>query len=203
MHHCADACVIACISEGVKNRINRYAANRECRFLRDGNFVDVVTGEVISSIQQVTFDGKVMQPYENFADELMHRMMENPLTDEKFYFSVGYSSEEISRIKPVFVSRMPVRKANGILHQETIRSAKALNSGVVISRKNIRDLKLGGDGEIQDYYEKAKRDDRLLYEALKNRLIEFNGNAAAAFKDGFYKPLSMAVKGMQSKKLRL
>ena len=62
------------------------------------------------------------------------------------------------------------------------------DGGYVLSRTNIEDLKLDKDGEIKDYYNKDS--DRLLYEALRARLAEYDGDGKKAFAEKFYKPKS-------------
>ena len=70
----------------------------------------------------------------------------------------------------------------GAAHADTIRSPRHYkdggeifaDGGYVLSRTNIEDLKLDKDGEIKDYYNKDS--DRLLYEALRARLAEYDGD---------------------------
>jgi CRISPR-associated endonuclease Csn1 len=57
------------------------------------------------------------------------------------------------------------------------------------------------NGEIENYYSPAS--DRLLYEALRDRLVAFNGNAAKAFAEPFYKPKSDGTPGPLVKKVKL
>ncbi len=85
----------------------------------------------------------------------------------------------------IFVSRMPIRKVTGPAHKETFKSPKALNEGLLIVRKPLTDLKLK-DGEIENYYKPEA--DLLLYNGLKEKLIEFGGDAKKAFSEPFYKP---------------
>ena len=56
-------------------------------------------------------------------------------------------------------------------------------------------------GEIEKYY--APESDRLLYEALKKRLEEFDGNAKEAFAKPFYKPKRDGTRGPLVKKVKL
>lgn len=84
-----------------------------------------------------------------------------------------------------FVSRMPMRKISGPAHKETIKSPKALDEGLLIVRKPLTELKLK-NGEIENYYKPEA--DLLLYNGLKERLMEYNGDAKKAFAEPFPKP---------------
>lgn len=96
----------------------------------------------------------------------------------------------------------------GAAHADTIRSPRHYNdggeifddSGYVLSRTNIEDLKLDKDGEIKDYYNKDS--DRLLYEALKARLAEYDGDGKKAFAEEFYKPKADGTQGPIVKKVK-
>lgn len=85
----------------------------------------------------------------------------------------------------IFVSRMPIRKVTGPAHKETFKSPKALDEGLLIVRKPLTDLKLK-NGEIENYYK--PEDDLLLYNGLKEKLIEYGGDAKKAFSEPFHKP---------------
>ena len=67
-------------------------------------------------------------------------------------------------------------------------------------------MKLGKDGEIENYYDKES--DLLLYNALKKRLGEYDGNGKSAFADfndenPFYKPKSDGTNGPIVKKVKI
>ena len=62
-------------------------------------------------------------------------------------------------------------------------------------------LTLDSDGEIKGYYNPGS--DRLLYEALKERLLKFGGDGKKAFEEPFYKPKSDGTKGPIVKKVKV
>jgi CRISPR-associated endonuclease Csn1 len=95
---------------------------------------------------------------------------------------------------------MPRRKISGPAHKDTVKSPRALDEGRVIVKRSLTDLKLK-NGEIENYYDPGS--DRLLYEALRNRLIAFGGNAAKAFAEPFYKPRRDGTPGPLVKKVKL
>ncbi|MCL2566116.1 MAG: type II CRISPR RNA-guided endonuclease Cas9 [Defluviitaleaceae bacterium] len=115
------------------------------------------------------------QPYNNFSNELIGKLS-----------------------KDVFVSRMPSRKVSGAAHKETIKGIG--DDGSPIKKVPLTALKLK-DGEIEGYYNPG--DDRLLYDALKNRLMQFDGKADKAFEEPFYKPKSDGSKGPLVKKVKI
>jgi CRISPR-associated endonuclease Csn1 len=97
---------------------------------------------------------------------------------------------------------MPDRKADGAIHKETLRSARSIEKGVSASKTPITQLKLSKDkSEIEGYDEKAKRDDRLLYEALYASLLQFDGDGEKAFAEPFYKPTADGKQGNPVKKV--
>jgi len=95
------------------------------------------------------------------------------------------------------------RKNTGAAHKETIRSGKMLESEEkkFISKVPLESLKLK-DGEIDGYYNPDS--DRLLYEALKKRLVEFDGDGKKAFSGTvFRKPKSDGTEGPIVKKVKI
>lgn len=95
---------------------------------------------------------------------------------------------------------MPNRKVTGQANKDTIRASK--DEGYTISKVELSSLKLK-DGEIQNYYNPGS--DKLLYNALKARLEQFDGDGAKAFpKDYvFRKPTSTGEQGPIVKKVKL
>lgn len=192
LHHAVDAVVIACTTDGMIGQISRYAALRECEYMQsdEGSFaVDPATGEVLR---------KFPYPWDWFRKELEARLTDDParvLNDLKIplYREVGFPS-------PLFVSRMPQHKVTGAAHKETVKSAKALSEGLAVVKRPLTDLKLK-NGEIENYY--LPESDRLLYEALKARLIAFGGDAKAAFAEEFRKPKADGTPGPIVRKVKL
>lgn len=176
-HHAADAVVIACTTNGFIKRISEYCKERE-------------TKRSVSPC--------IPYPWDNFRKELEARMGEDPeklVEDLKLPF---YLDTEISEnVRPIFVSRMPMRKVRGEAHEATVRSPKA-GDGFVVSRTELSKLKLK-DGEIENYYK--PENDPLLYDALCERLLQFDGDGKKAFEAPFYKPNADGSKGSIVKKV--
>lgn len=187
LHHAVDALVIACTTDGMIQQVSRYAALRECEYVQTegGSLaVSIHTGAVLKSFPY---------PWPEFRRELEARLGEDPrraVISQRFPV---YLSNDIP-VRKLFVSRMPRRKVTGAAHKETIKSPKALDSGVVVVRRPLTALKLDPKtGEIADYY--MPQSDRLLYEALKEQLRKHSGDGAKAFTEPFHKPKSDGTPG--------
>ena len=195
LHHAVDAVVIACITQEMVNRISNYSYYKETK--ESGDFrVDETTGELIT---------KFPFPWANFRDELFIRLNQDAKTLQKLLYDVNYESYEgidLEGIKPVFVSRMCNRKSTGAAHKETVRSPRIFESDKqLISKVSLDKLKLK-DGEIEGYYN--KNSDILLYEALRDRLLRFGGDAVKAFAGvEFHKPKSDGTEGPVVKKVKI
>lgn len=207
-HHAIDAVIIAITSQGMIQRITKYYQYVDGRYMeQSGNYVDLETGEIINKEEYEKSNGIYFpEPWTNFRKELdirtscntKERMIEC-LNSENIYY------DNYEDVKPIFVSRMPRRKVRGAAHQETIRSVIRTDEGIkTLSKTSITKLKLDKKtGEISGYPEKNKKDDRLLYEALKNRLLEYDGNGEKAFAEPFYKPKSDGTPGPLVKTVKL
>jgi CRISPR-associated endonuclease Csn1 len=195
-HHALDAAVVACTTQGMINEISRYYENEETFYQRghdEGFAISVRTGEV---------KAKFPMPWNRFADELEARLSPDPqrilrdMVSEKKLPS--YNMSAISQVTPIFVSRMPRRKVTGAAHKETIKGYRS--DGIVVKKVPLTELKIK-NGEIENYYN--QNSDRLLYDALRTRLLKFDGNAVRAFAEPLYKPKSDGTQGPLVKKVKL
>lgn len=199
LHHAADAAVVACVSPGMIQKITQYTKRRECIRKTKEGYLDTETGELMTrEAYDAKYSPKFPAPWERFRQELEARLSDNPAEEIARLHLATYDSEE--EIKSVFVSRKQTHKISGAAHEATIRSAK--KPGGSISKRPLTSLSLDkGTGEIKDYY--APESDRLLYEALKKRLEEFDGNAEKAFAEPFYKPKRDGTRGPLVKKVKI
>lgn len=194
LHHAVDALVIACTTDGMIQQVSRYAALRECEYVQTegGSLaVSVHTGEVLKSFPY---------PWPEFRRELEARLGDDPrraVISQRFPV---YLNNDIP-VRKLFVSRMPRRKVTGAAHKETIKSPKALQGGVVVTKRPLTSLKLDKNGEIANYY--MPQSDRLLYEALKEQLMKHSGDGAKAFTQPFHKPKSNGMPGPIVNKVKL
>ncbi|MCL2828834.1 MAG: type II CRISPR RNA-guided endonuclease Cas9 [Oscillospiraceae bacterium] len=177
MHHALDAAVIACTTQGMIQKLSGYYTRRETFWDKE----------------------QFPQPYERFSDELIARLSTDPQSGIRGLKLHTYDDARLQQLAPVFVSRMPSRKVSGAAHKETIKGVG--EDHTVIKKVPLTALKLNKDGEIDQYYN--PNDDRLLYNALRQRLIAFDGSGEKAFADKFYKPKSDGTDGPLVKKVKI
>ena len=178
------------------------------------------------------FGVRLPMPWEHFVDELDIRMSRYSTMGEsvsegtsprKFILShrdvfnwINYPEWMFVEGRPgrrgvldgIFVSRMPNHKVSGQAHEETIRSAKYYEDGgsifetggYVVTKKSIQDIKLK-DGEIKEFFNPDS--DRLLYEALVDRLSRYGNDPKKAFAEPFHKPKSDGTPGPVVKKIKV
>lgn len=199
LHHAVDAAVVACVSPSMIQKITQYTKHRECIRKTKEGYLDTETGELMTrEAYDAKYSPRFPAPWERFRQELEARLSDNPAEEIARLHLATYDSEE--EIKQVFVSRKQTHKISGAAHEATIRSAK--KPGGSISKKPLTSLSLNKKtGEIEGYY--APESDRLLYEALKKRLEEFDGNAKEAFAEPFYKPKRDGTRGPLVKKVKI
>ena len=87
-------------------------------------------------------------------------------------------------------SHMSQHRVRGAAHRDTILRSRG---DQIVAKVPLTKLKLNNDREIADYFQPER--DRLLYTALRKRLIVFGGNASEAFVEPFYKPKSNGLRG--------
>lgn len=196
LHHAVDAVVVGCITQGMIKRISDYSKYNETRFLVTSHdnpsiIVDYDTGEVVD---------RFPYPWPTFRKELDIRLMNDPKRVLNEVIFPNYSSEDVEKIEPCFVSRMATRKTKGSAHKDTVRSPRMLGDGMVVTKTLLKKLKLK-DGEIEGYYNPES--DRLLYNALKERLVAFDGDAEKAFAEPFFKPTRAGENGHEVKKVKI
>lgn len=225
-HHAMDAVVIACCTDEMIAKVTKYMQDRETAYSKNFRITDEETGEILtrSNFTREQYDEaygvRFPVPWETFREEIDLRIFnENPfdylMKDRNLQIKIDYpdwmyGEEEspvakgkyINYIRPMFVSVACSHKATGRAHEETIRSAKYHDSdSLVISKKALKDLKLNKDNEIKDYYNKEC--DPLLYEALRNRLLEYNGDGKKAFAEEFHKPKADGTDGPVVKSVKV
>ena len=185
-HHAMDAAVIAITTEKMIQMITNYQKNIETRY------------SGLSMNKEEYYESFPM-PYENFELELKARLMDTDEEVEMALRKLNILEYKLNGYpKSIFVSKMPKRKITGSAHKETIASLS--KDGKIVEKKDLKLLKLK-DGEIEGYHN--KQDDTLLYNALKERLIKYNGKAEEAFKEPFFKPRREGSLGPLVKKVKI
>lgn len=201
LHHAVDAAVIATISESMIQKITRYSQSFERKYMMDKPEIDEETGELLNC-EQLMAAPKFIEPMPNFRKQIDARLSRTPLEALKSLNLPTYNN--VNEVSEVFVSRKPKRKVTGAIHDKIIRSAK--KEGYTVSKVELTSLKLDKDGEI--LYSIGGRiynqySDKLLYNALKKRLQEFNGDGKAAFAEEFRKPKKDGTPGPVVRKVKV
>lgn len=200
-HHAVDATVIACMTDSMRNKIERYHATHELAFLNKDEKVDMATGEIVT-VREI-LDGGFPEPYVGFRKELVLRCSGNVERMKEGLKNLGYTDEQLAEVRTPIASREPRRKKTGQIHEATIYSAKYFDEqGVLVSKTPLNKLKLTSDGKaIEGYFNPSS--DRLLYNELLTRLQQADGKAEKAFADPVYKPMADGTPGHIVKKVKI
>lgn len=187
-HHAVDAAIIACVTPKTKNKIERYNQIKESRKMRNGQYV-LEDGEICDSDYYDKNSHLVLPyPYKEFINELDVRVMDEPVLMQNKLRLLGFNENYLMNAKPFVVSRMTSRKAKGCINEATVFSSKYADNkyptvcdgnNVIVKRTALANLKLDKNGEINGYFQ--PEGDVALYNALKQRLVEFDGDAKKAF----------------------
>ena len=194
-HHAVDAAIIACVTPKTKNKIERYNQIKESRKMRNGQYV-LEDGEICDSDYYDKNSHLVLPyPYKEFINELDARVIDEPVLMQNKLRLLGFNENYLMNAKPFVVSRMTSRKAKGCINEATVFSSKYADNkyptvcdgnNVIVKRTALANLKLDKNGEINGYFQ--PEGDVALYNALKQRLVEFDGDAKKAFATPIRKP---------------
>lgn len=190
-HHAMDACVIAAASHALIKRVSDFSRQKEClEIIYSGHVINKETGEVLHH-QKTHFP----EPWENFGEEVRARLKAN--VKDEISGITHYQEQDIQSVKPIWISRMPKRRNDGAVHQETIRSAKYLAEEKSTVRMPLANLKLS---HLTPFKDSGKPNDDVmvglddprnegLVNVLRERLEAFGGDGKKAFAEPVYKPL--------------
>lgn len=203
LHHAQDAALVAVVSQGIIQRVAAYNKYGEIiKFHRNVNqqrrldvVTDYQTGEILddTSLRELrgqafdhvaSTDHHFPRPWDRFDDEVRRRTADMPtdqLQNELRGFD-NYDDEFRLTVRPIFVSRMPNRKASGRVHQETLRSAKADENNMRTVRMPLASIKLK-DLALSP----VKDSDPQLYTILNRRLGTFDDKPDKAFAEPVFK----------------
>ncbi len=182
LHHALDAAVVAAASHGMVKRLADYSRRKELNRVRE-SFVDPQTGEVLDIEAMRKLEAQFPAPWEHFRWELEAWLKPDPALHLEHVS--GYDKARAQAIKPIRVSRAPLRRGLGQAHQETIRSAKLLEQGMSAVKTPLENLKLKDIERIVGYDD--PRNEKLI-EALRQRLQAHGDDGKKAFKEPLYKP---------------
>jgi CRISPR-associated endonuclease Csn1 len=188
-HHAVDACIVATVSQ---SQIQKFALWNKYKELGARYHTVMSFDDNDNAIQVTTKEYERLRdellPWENFDKEVCIRSGmsydSGKIEDlrefrDKFRQFHSYNEEFLSKVSPMFVSRMPKRSATGKAHKETIRSPKSSSNDKRLTRMRIADITLTNlENSI------LPSSDKVLYEQLKKLLSE---KGKDALKEPIYK----------------
>lgn len=123
-------------------------------------------------------------PWPDFSKEVMKRTLNTDITtlQNELRGLDKYDEEFRLSIKPIFVSRMPRRKATAQAHKETIRSPKVKDGDQRTVRMPLNKIKRK---DVENSV--LKESDQWLYDKLLERLDAHGDNPEKAFAESIYK----------------
>lgn len=203
LHHARDAALVGVITQGLIHRVAQY--NKYGEIMKYHKFtkalkaadgvVDFETGEIIDEatyniLKEEAFDRTdstdhhFPRPWPRFDDEVRRRTADisvEQLHNELENFE-NYDLDFLQQVQPIFVSRMPNRKATGRAHQETLRSPKTDENSMRTLRMPLTSIKL------KDLDNSPVKDtDPQLYQTLRSRLETHGDKPDKAFVEPVYK----------------
>lgn len=200
LHHAKDAAVIAAIDQSIVRQANLFAKRGEIATLLAAaktmeEKTDKLTGEIIDEDEfdkaQRRKDAAIVlsskyfpQPWDNFGKEVMKRTLNTDITtlQNELRGLDNYDEDFRLNVKPIFVSRMPRRKATAKAHKETIRSPKVKDSDQRTVRTPLNKIKRK---DVENSV--LKESDKWLYNKLLERLDTHDNNPEKAFAEPIYK----------------
>lgn len=187
-HHALDAVVIACSSNKNIKKVSDYHRKKEL-YIKD------------SEGNKYNKDITIKEPWPRFREEVEARIEEADnngqlysLVNDKFY---NYDDIDVTKIKPIFVSRRPERKITGRAHKDTMYSEKFINLGydfktvkkplTSISKTEIIDII--SNEEVKQLY----LSDKIMYDDIYKKMKEADFKADKAFANGYRKPSKKGI----------
>ena len=124
------------------------------------------------------------QPWPDFGKEVMKRTLNTDIAtlQNELRGLDNYDDEFRLSVKPIFVSRMPRRKATARAHKDTIRSPKTKDGDQRTVRMPLSKVKRK---DVENSV--LKESDQWLYDKLLERLDDYDDNPEKAFAEPIYK----------------
>ena len=190
-HHAQDAVIIACATNKNIKKVSDY--NRRKILHINNERIDEETGEIID--EKYNVDITIKEPWPRFREEVEARMEDLDNNGELYALKYGnftnYDDIDISKIKPIFVSRMPERKITGRAHKDTMYSQRFIEKGynfTVVKKllKNISKTEI--ESIIQNpEFRMLYLSDKKMYDDIYEKLKEANFKAEKAFEKEYRK----------------
>ena len=200
LHHAKDAAVVAAIDQKIVMQANLHAKHHEIKALLAATKTmeektDKLTGEITDENEfdkaqrrkaaiLVLSSKYFPQPWDNFGKEVMKRTLNTDIAtlQNELRGLENYDDEFRLSVKPIFVSRMPRRKATAQAHKETIRSPRVKDNDQRTVRMPLNKIKRK---DVENSV--LKESDKWLYDKLLEKLDTHGDNPEKAFAEPIYK----------------
>ncbi len=200
LHHAKDAAIVAAIDQSIVRQANLFAKRGEIAALLAATKTmeektDKLTGEIVDEDEfdkaqrrknaAIVLSSKYFpQPWDNFGKEVMKRTLNTNITtlQNELRGLDNYDEDFRLSVKPIFVSRMPRRKATAQAHKETIRSLRVKDNDQRTVRMPLNKIKRK---DVENSV--LKESDKWLYDKLLERLDAHDNNPEKAFAEPVYK----------------
>ena len=200
LHHAKDAAVVAAIDQKIVMQANLHAKHHEIKALLAATKTmeektDKLTGEITDENEfdkaqrrkaaiLVLSSKHFPQPWDNFGKEVMKRTLNTDIAtlQNELRGLENYDDEFRLSVKPIFVSRMPRRKATAQAHKETIRSPRVKDNDQRTVRMPLNKIKRK---DVENSV--LKESDKWLYDKLLEKLDTHGDNPEKAFAEPIYK----------------
>ena len=190
-HHAQDAVIIACATNKNIKKVSDYSRRKVLHI--NNEITDKETGEIIDF--KYNIDITIKDPWPRFREEVEARMEDLDNNGELYALKHGnftnYDDIDISKIKPIFVSRMPERKITGRAHKDTMRSQKFIEQGhnFTVVKKSLKSI---SKQEIESIIKNPEfrmlyLSDKNMYDDIYEKMKEANFKAEKAFVEEYRK----------------
>ena len=145
---------------------------------------DLVQAEYFKLRSDEKTKNRFPSPWPDFSKEVMKRTLNTDIAtlQNELRGLDNYDEDFRLSIKPIFVSRMPRRKATAQAHKETIRSPKVKDNDQRTVRMPLNKVKRK---DVENSV--LKESDKWLYDKLLERLDAHDDNPEKAFTEPIYK----------------
>lgn len=190
-HHAQDAVVIACATNENIKKVSDYS-RRKLLYVNN-EIVDHETGEIIDKKYNIGIS--IKEPWPRFREELEARMAEGDLEGQLYALKhskfTNYDDVDVTKFKPIFVSRMPERKITGRAHKDTMRSQKFIKNGYnfTVVKKDLRNISKQEIESIvhNEEFKILYMSDRIMYDEIYEKMKANGFKADKAFANGYRK----------------
>lgn len=187
-HHAQDAVIIACATSNNIKKVSDYSRKKVL-------YCNNIKEEKQTENSKYNNEIMIKHPWPNFREEVMARMEDLDNNGELYALKHGnfrnYQDVDITKIRAIFVSRMPERKITGRAHKDTMRSQKFIKQGCnfTVVKKPLKNITKQEIESIINNKEFSALylSDKAMYDDIYNKMKQANFKAEKAFSEEYRK----------------